>query len=128
MRRAAALIAAVFLCAMQSGDAVRVRAGICEDARCRTLTNVHLEPVRVYVFVIVPMHPENRWLDYGLVCNGEAVKQTGPIDLKAHPAPSYTTEYANVRAGECWAVAIVERADGSQQKARSERLTVNRRG
>jgi len=110
----------------QSGDGFRVRAGICEDRQCLTLTHAGLEPVTIAAFVYVPREA-GEVMVYGLVCDGLEVTRT-IVDLKADPAPSYHREYRNVAAGECQAVAVIERADGSRIMARSARLIVLARG
>lgn len=125
-RRSLLLGVAVLLCGAQAADGFRVRAGICEDPKCRTLTFVGLEPVQIEVYVYVP-RAAGVVLVYGLVCAEEEVART-VVDLVADPAPLYTRTYRDVRAGECQAVAVIERADGTRQAARSPRLIVQGRG
>lgn len=128
MARALLLIVAVLACMAQSGDRLHLRAGICADRTCTALTVSGFEPARVFVFVVIPQHRENRALVYGVVCDGvEVARSEAQLDGDAD-GPSFSREYRDIAAGSCVAVAVLERANGARLTARSGRLMIWPRG
>lgn len=125
--RAAALLVLVLVSMAQTGDALRVRAGICQNKTCTERARVAFAPADVNVQVYVAQHPGNRALVYGLFCDGIDVSETrAQVDGDADP-PLFIRNYKDVGAGECQAVAVLQRADGSRHTARSDRLILRTR-
>ena len=127
LARIVLLIACVLACMAQSGDALRVRAAICQNKTCTERARVAFAPATVNVQVYIAQHPGNRALVYGLFCDGIEVSETrAQVDGDADP-PLFIRNYKEIGPGECQAVAILQRADGSRHTARSEPLILQAR-
>lgn len=126
-RRLFLLFFVVLFCMGQSGDAVRVRAGICEDRKCLKLIPAKLEPATIAAYIYVAA-PREGYLVFGIVCDGEERARSGPVDVTSNPAPVYQREYRNIGSGQCVAVARLTRPDGSLVTAQSLPVHVLARG
>lgn len=131
MRRAL-LVLAVLACMAQTADVppLTVRAGICTDAKdrdCAKKALIGFGPARVSVTYSVGLHKDNRALAFGLYCTEADYPSVWQLDGLQERQPQFIVSYPRVPPGECRAVAILHRADGSQRTARSELLILKAR-
>lgn len=107
--------------------AIRVSAAICRNRTCTERAIVGFEPARVDVQVYVPLDGRNRRLTYGLVCEDGVVAQSATQLNGTSDPPLFVQTYRDVGAGECQAMAVVDRIDGSRQTGRSITLVIRSR-
>ena len=126
MRSIALLLFAVLLLLAQSSPGVRVRASICldKDRDCIKKGFVGFAPARVSVTYTIPIHKDNRHLLFGMVCTESEYLSSRQLDGDEEQVPQFIVIYPRVPEGECQAIALVTRADGSKQSARSEVLLI----
>jgi hypothetical protein len=117
------------LISLWSADAkpMRVSAAICRNRTCTERAIVGFEPARVDVQVYVPLDGRNRRLTYGLACEDGVVAQSATQLNGTSDPPLFVQTYRDVGAGECQAMAVVDRIDGSRQTGRSITLVIRSR-
>ena len=125
MIRALALIVAVFMLALQKGDAVpSARASICGNTDCTRTSQQGFAPAIVRVSYFVPVHAENRHAQFGLVCAQYESLSAWQLDGEQEKIPAWIVTYRDVPEGTCRAAIVVIRRDGSQQSGRSDPLLI----
>lgn len=126
VRRAALLILCVLASLAQTGDGKpRVSASICENRDCVKRAQVGFEPALIGVTYTVPIRKENRAIRFGLACTTSGPHDSErSIDGDQERVPQFIVNYYRIPAGECVAVLIVVKADGSYTTAKSEKVIV----
>jgi hypothetical protein len=134
MRTAALLLLFVVSCLAQVGDAalppLTVRAMICEpvgrDVCGKRTAKATYAPARIRVEVAFAQHPDNRWIDYGVICLGEdeprsvsGTEMNGRTD-----GPLLANEFRDLGDGECYGFAAITRKDGAQVVAKAGPLQI----
>jgi hypothetical protein len=111
VRRAALLTLVVLVCMGQTGDALRVRAGICTDRPCFQRAQIGFAPANIRVELYVKPHEDNVAAGYGLTCDGALIHESR-FDLHGRASgPTFYTTYRDVGPGYCQGTAAIVRKD-----------------
>ena len=113
--RVVLLIACVLASSAQLGDAqmpaLRVRAQLCQpsgrDVCGKRTAKIVFAPARVRIEVYTAQHPDNRRLDYVLLCEGEDLPRAE--SAAAPVAAMHFVEHRDIGEGTCYGVAALVR-------------------
>ena len=113
--RALWLTLAVLACVAQRADsqmpALRVRAQLCQpsgrDVCGKRTAKIVFAPARVRIEVYTAQHPDNRRLDYVLLCEGEDLPRAE--SAAAPVAAMHFVEHRDIGEGTCYGVAALVR-------------------
>ena len=114
-RTAVLLIGVVLACVAQRADSqmpdLRVRVQLCQqegrDVCGKRTAKVTFAPARVRIEVYTAQHPDNRQLEYALVCAGEDEPRAS--SLAAPVSAMHFVEHRDIGEGECYASAALVR-------------------
>jgi hypothetical protein len=120
------LLFAVLLCLCQRADSqmpdLRVRIQLCQpsgrDVCGKRTAKVTFAPARVRIEVYSAYHPDNRQLEYALMCAGEDAPRAE--SLAAPVSALHFVEHREIGEGECYGIAALVRVkDGEQTVLRA---------